>query len=71
MNESPPSDRDEPIDFLIDDSDRYARLRLISWWRQERLVSARVLVVGAGALGNEAIKNLALVGVGTIFVIEF
>lgn len=70
MNESPPSDRDEPIDFLIDDSDRYARLRLISWWRQERLASARVLVVGAGALGNEAIKNLALVGVGTIFVID-
>lgn len=70
MNESPPSDHDEPIDFLIDDSDRYARLRLISWWRQERLASARVLVVGAGALGNEAIKNLALVGVGTIFVID-
>ena len=33
--------------------DRYSRLRLISWWRQERLRAARVLVVGAGALGNE------------------
>ena len=28
--------------FLIDDEDRYSRLRLISWWRQERLRDARV-----------------------------
>ncbi len=35
--------------LLIDDQDRYSRLRLISWWRQERLRAARVLVVGAGA----------------------
>lgn len=54
----------------IDDEDRYARLRLISWWRQERLASSRVLVVGAGALGNEVLKNLALLGVGTIHVID-
>jgi len=56
--------------LFIDDDDRYSRLRLIPWWRQERLASARVLVVGAGALGNEALKNLALLGVGTIFVID-
>ena len=30
-----------------------------------------VLVVGAGALGNEVIKNLALMGVGNIFIIDF
>jgi adenylyltransferase/sulfurtransferase len=57
-------------DLVIDDDDRYSRLRLISWWRQERLAAARVLVVGAGALGNEAVKNLALLGVGTIVVID-
>ena len=33
--------------LVIDDQDRYSRLRLISWWRQERLRAARVLVVGA------------------------
>jgi adenylyltransferase/sulfurtransferase len=29
-----------------------------------------VLVVGAGAIGNEVVKNLALVGVGSITVID-
>jgi adenylyltransferase/sulfurtransferase len=56
--------------LVIDESDRYGRLRLIPWWRQERLAAARVLVVGAGALGNEVIKNLALLGVGTVHVID-
>ncbi len=54
----------------IDDEDRYSRLRLISWWRQERLAASRLLVVGAGALGNEVMKNLALVGVGTTYLID-
>jgi adenylyltransferase/sulfurtransferase len=34
------------------------------------LRSAKVLVVGAGALGNEIVKNLALLGVGTIVVVD-
>lgn len=58
----------EPL--LIDDDDRYGRLRLIAWWDQAKLAAARVLVVGAGALGNEVLKNLALVGVGHIMVID-
>ena len=57
--------------LVIDDDDRYSRLRLISWWNQERLQAAKILVVGAGALGNEVLKNLALLGVGRIFAIDF
>ncbi len=62
-----------PLDaetLVIDDQDRYSRLRLISWWRQERLRAARILVVGAGALGNEVVKNLALLGIGTTYLID-
>src|SRR4051794_11445024 len=66
-----PADADaDPSALIIDDGDRYGRLRLIPWWRQDRLAAARVLVVGAGALGNEVLKNLALLGVGTVFVID-
>ncbi len=57
--------------WVLDDDDRYSRLRLIAWWDQDRLASAKVMVVGAGALGNEVLKNLALLGVGHIHVIDF
>lgn len=50
--------------------DRFDRLRRIRWWDQEKLAGAQVLVVGAGALGNEIVKNLALLGVGSILVAD-
>jgi adenylyltransferase/sulfurtransferase len=52
------------------EEDRYHRLRLIPWWDQARLRNARVMVVGAGALGNEILKSLALLGVGRVMVLD-
>jgi len=62
------------IDIEIESSDfeedKYSRLKLISWWDQDRLRNASVMVVGAGAIGNELIKNLALLGIGKILIID-
>jgi molybdopterin/thiamine biosynthesis adenylyltransferase len=52
------------------DESRYDRQERIWWWDQAALRNSRVLVVGAGALGNEIVKNLVLVGVGTVDVID-
>lgn len=59
----------EPLSVEVDE-DRYSRLKLITWWDQERLAGATVMVVGAGAIGNEVIKNLALLGVGRVLVVD-
>lgn len=53
-----------------DTNDRYHRQNLITWWDQSKLKAASVLVVGAGAIGNEVVKNLALVGVGQITIVD-
>ena len=52
------------------EEDRYSRLRLIPWWDQAKLSSASVMVIGAGAIGNELIKNLALLGIGKILIFD-
>ena len=42
----------------------------LSWFRQDKVKNARVLVVGCGALGNEVLKNLALFGVEHFVIVD-
>jgi len=51
--------------------DRLGTFEFISWWEREKVEHAKIMVVGAGALGNEVIKNLILMGIGNIFIVDF
>src|SRR5512138_285195 len=66
-----PVSPEKPIHIPNLQKDRLGTFEFISWWEREKVQNAKVLVVGAGALGNEVIKNLTLMGVGYIFIIDF
>lgn len=53
------------------DSDKYDRQKRIKGWDQNKIFNSKVMVIGAGAIGNEVIKNLVLAGVGIITLIDF
>ena len=51
--------------------DKFARISMISGYDRDFLSGLKVLVIGAGAIGNEIVKNLALFGVGEILIVDF
>src|SRR5512140_1583887 len=62
---------DKPIHIPNLRKDRLGTFEFISWWEREKVKQAKVMVIGAGALGNEVIKNLALMGIGNLFIVDF
>lgn len=56
--------------MIIDLDNKYSRFELITWWDQSILKNSKIFVVGAGALGNEIVKNLLMLGVGEIFIAD-
>ena len=61
------------MNFSEDQINRYARhilLPEVGGAGQQKLLDARVLVIGAGGLGSPALMYLAAAGVGTIGVID-
>lgn len=53
------------------DGDQWDRQKRIQGWMQDRVAKSRCLVFGAGALGNEVVKNLLQLGVGDITVVDY
>ncbi len=62
---------EETLVITDPNADRYHTFGYISWWRQEVVRQATVMVIGAGALGNEVLKNLALMGIGRVLICDF
>ncbi len=50
--------------------ERYDRQLRVEGWDQERLTKSSVIIVGVGATGCEVSKNLALMGVGKLILID-
>ena len=50
--------------------ERYDRQLRLDGWRQERLQNARIAIIGVGALGCEVAKNLTLMGVGELLLVD-
>jgi molybdopterin/thiamine biosynthesis adenylyltransferase len=53
------------------DEDIFSRQLLVDGWNQKKIEVGTVFIAGAGALGNEVVKNLVLAGIGKIYVMDF
>lgn len=53
------------------DTDIFDRQKRIKGWDQAKIQNSTVMVIGAGATGNELVKNLVLTGIGKIYLIDY
>jgi molybdopterin/thiamine biosynthesis adenylyltransferase len=59
-----------PVVSTRKEEDRFDRSKRIPWFDLDMTRKAHVLVVGAGALGNEVVKNLVLSGIRHITLVD-
>jgi molybdopterin-synthase adenylyltransferase len=52
------------------DTDRHDRAKRLGWFDLAKVTSAKVTVVGCGALGNEVVKDLVLLGFKNITLVD-
>ncbi len=67
------NNQDDYTVFGVDtiDSDKFDRQKRILGWDQKKISDATILIIGAGATGNEVVKNLVLTGIGKIILIDY
>lgn len=54
-----------------DNDDRFAIYKLMAHFREDVVRNGKIFCAGAGALGNEVLKNFALLGVGELWLADF
>ena len=53
------------------DEDKHDRQKRITGWKQDKITGANVAIIGAGALGNEVVKNLLQLGAQRLSIIDY
>ncbi len=56
---------------MENDADKLDRQKRIMNWEQESISKSNILIVGAGALGNEVVKSLLQIGANNITLVDF
>jgi len=56
--------------FSLEERKMYARQQLVEGWDQETLKNSCALIIGIGALGCEIAKDLALMGIGKLILVD-
>jgi len=54
-----------------DKGDRFAIYKLMAYFREDVVRGGKIFCAGAGALGNEVLKNFVLLGVGELWFADF